>query len=351
MISDINRILIIKLGALGDVLRTTCILPGLKHKYKTAHISWLTDPSAECLLKYNGLIDELLFCREGETPPSALRSHFDLVINLEDGLWACELSSSVKASKRVGAYSENSNRVYTRDSQIWFDMSLISRHGKTIADQLKRANQRTYPSLLFEILEIPSGKSSIIIPASERLAAFNFAKKHSLDTDLVIGINTGSGARWRYKQLGEEKTVQLIDRLASRFKCKILLLGGAAEVERNARIRELAASEVIETDYTHSPLEFAAVIALCDTLISSDSLALHIATSLGVPVIAFFGPTSEAEIELFSGGAKISANIPCARCYKKDCNVKTTCMDLIDLTQIEDSLADLLKSAITSNRV
>jgi heptosyltransferase II len=75
MISDIKRILIIKLGALGDVLRTTCILPGLKQMHKTSHISWLTDPSAKCLLKSNGLIDELLFCREGEAPSSALRSH------------------------------------------------------------------------------------------------------------------------------------------------------------------------------------------------------------------------------------------------------------------------------------
>ena len=351
MISDIKRILIIKLGALGDVLRTTCILPGLKQKYKTSHISWLTDPSAKCLLKSNGLIDELLFCREGEALPSALRSHFDLVINLEDGLWACELSSNVETSERIGAYSENSKRVYTRDSQIWFDMSLISRHGKTVADQLKRVNRRSYPSLLFEILDIPSGRSSLMIPESERIVAFNFAKKHTLDSNLVIGLNTGSGSRWRYKQLGEKETAQLIDRLTSHLKCKILLLGGGAEVERNARIREMATSSVIETDYTHSPLEFAALITLCDALISSDSLALHIATSLGVPVIAFFGPTSEAEIELFSGGAKISADISCACCYKRNCNVTTTCMDLIDIGQIEDSLTDLLKSSISSNHV
>jgi hypothetical protein len=138
----------------------------------------------------------------------------------------CELSSNVETSERIGAYSENSKRVYTSDSQIWFDMSLISRHGKTVADQLKRVNRRSYPSLLVEILDIPSGRSSLMIPESERIAAFNFAKKHALDSNLVIGLNTGSGSRWRYKQLGEKETAQLIDRLTSHLKCKILLLGG-----------------------------------------------------------------------------------------------------------------------------
>jgi len=224
-------------------------------------------------------------------------------------------------------------------------MSLISRHGKTIADKLKRVNELSYPSMLFKILDISPSKSFITIPDPERVTASRFAQKHSLYSNLVIGINTGSGSRWRYKQLGEEKTARLIDGLTSRFGCKILLLGGHAEAERNARIKQMTTSEVIETDYTHSPLEFAALVSLCDALVSSDSLALHIATSLDVPVVAFFGPTSEAEIELFSGGAKIAADISCARCYKRDCNVTTTCMDLIDIGEIEKSLTSLLKDS------
>ena len=54
------KVLIIKLDAVGDVLRTTSILPSIKRKFPDSHITWLTKSSSKDLFKNNSFIDSLL---------------------------------------------------------------------------------------------------------------------------------------------------------------------------------------------------------------------------------------------------------------------------------------------------
>ena len=54
-------ILIIKLGAIGDVLRTTSLAPALKEKYPQAKIDWVTKENAFQMLKSNPHIDNIFF--------------------------------------------------------------------------------------------------------------------------------------------------------------------------------------------------------------------------------------------------------------------------------------------------
>ena len=51
------RILIIKLDAVGDVLRTTSLLHALKKQYPASHISWLTKENAKNIFKNNKFVD------------------------------------------------------------------------------------------------------------------------------------------------------------------------------------------------------------------------------------------------------------------------------------------------------
>ena len=85
------------------------------------------------------------------------------------------------------------------------------------------------------------------------------------------------------------------------------MLGGPGEEERNRDILKGAQAGVIDAGCGNSVREFAALVGLCDVLISSDSLAMHIGIALKKSVVAFFYPTSAAEIELYGKGAKIIA--------------------------------------------
>jgi heptosyltransferase-2 len=339
-----NNILIIKIASLGDVLRTTCILPGLHKKYANSHIDWLTSPDAVTLLVNNPLINEVL--NQGNFFTSrASTTTYDLVINLEDDVWACEFAVSIPAVQLIGAYAMDGARTYTSNSANWFDLSLISRYGKETADQLKKKNLRTYPSLLFEMLDISPGTPSLKIPDRERNFALSFAERYLTSNQLVIGLNTGAGARWRYKRLSEEKSANLVDLLTNFLGATVILFGGPTEIDRNRSIQNLSNNIAINAGNDNSLLEFSAKIALCDVLITSDSLALHIASCLDIPIVPFFGPTSATEIELFGRGKKIIPKMKCICCYKQDCDFQPTCMDNISTDEILDAIKGLLSTS------
>ena len=89
------KILIIKLASLGDVLRTTCILQGLHVKYTDAHITWLTSPEALALLLDNPLINTVV--SRSKFYRGDFFEKYDLVINLDDDPWACDVATSIMA--------------------------------------------------------------------------------------------------------------------------------------------------------------------------------------------------------------------------------------------------------------
>lgn len=139
------HILIIKLGATGDVVRTTALL----EKFSCC-ITWITAAKNVPLLE--GLQDKL-HCFSWEERHLAADHAYDLVINLEDTLEPGRYAQSLKHGRLFGAFLTAENRLsYTDDSRDWFDLSLISRFGKSAADQLKLKNRRSYQDLIFSSL-------------------------------------------------------------------------------------------------------------------------------------------------------------------------------------------------------
>ena len=74
-------------------------------------------------------------------------------------------------------------------------MSLISRFGKEKADQLKKQNCLTYPSILFEMLDVRAGKPTLTISKQEQAFAQHFFGAHIPDKHPIIGLNTSAGNR------------------------------------------------------------------------------------------------------------------------------------------------------------
>ena len=204
------KILIIKLGAIGDVIRTTSILPGLKEKYPDSKIDWITKKESFDILKNNNALNKIF------TDFSSIEEKYDLIICLDDDDEACRAASELKPKKLIGAYAENGKKTYTNDSAKWFDMGLISKFGKKEADRLKALNNGTYQEIMYGILDLKYKKQEPVLKLTEKEQSFGlaFAKKHGIGkNDLVIGMNTGAGGRWQDKRLGIEQTSELIDKI------------------------------------------------------------------------------------------------------------------------------------------
>jgi ADP-heptose:LPS heptosyltransferase len=323
------KILIVKLGAIGDVLRTTSLLPGLAEKYEPAAIDWVTSTISRELLEWNGFLRRVYTWEERDQVDS-----YDLVIGLEDEKDACRLVSSVKADQVSGAYLDHGKIVYTPSA--WFDMSMISRYGLDQANALKQANQKTYQQHLADLLGIKVSPYVFKLMPDEVEYGRRAVRDLGIDkNDKVIGINTGAGRRWPQKSWGVEQTIDLVKRLKKELGVVSLILGGGDERERNRLIaRETGMPEA----GLHSLRGFAAIIGQCQVLLSSDSLAMHFGIALGRRLVVFFGPTSAAEIELYGRGEKLSAPLDCLTCYRKHCEIKPSCMDSLSVEAVFSAL-------------
>src|SRR5262245_28658840 len=151
------NVLIIKLGATGDVVRTTPLLRRLN-----GSVTWITAAKNAVLL--DGLSDNLRHF-SWESRARALDIPYDLAINLEDTLEVALFLKSARPAEIFGAYAESSGRLcYTGNSKGWFDLSLISSYGSRKADRLKLLNRQTYQELIFTGLGLSFAGDSYLLP-------------------------------------------------------------------------------------------------------------------------------------------------------------------------------------------
>jgi lipopolysaccharide heptosyltransferase II len=149
--------LIVKVGATGDVVRTTPLLSRLK-----GQVTWLTASKNTVLLE--GLNCDLR-CFSWEERERALDAHYDLCINLEDTLDVAQFLKTVRCGEIFGAYVDFDGSLrYTANSERWFDLSLISAYGKMRADKLKFQNRQTYQELVFEGLGFRFAGETYLLP-------------------------------------------------------------------------------------------------------------------------------------------------------------------------------------------
>ena len=329
-------ILIIKTAALGDVLRTTSILPGLKQRYPGCEITWVTASGAVDLVRTHRLVDHVeALDPKSEAEAAVLATKlagttWTRVISLDDEPPLCRLASSLRTDQLSGAHLiQSGERCYTHDVAPWFDMGLLSTHGKARADELKVLNRKSHPLIYAEMLGIEMGKPELLLTDEAKRFGRDFAARHELEQRRpLVGLNTGAGGRWVSKQLSVERTVELARTVAERRGGKItyLVFGGPAEAERNLAILSgLAAHGIsaVDADCDNALLDFAALVGLCNLLVTSDSLALHVALAQNVRVVAFFAPTSLAEIELYGLGESIQSTAPDYCSYQPDADNST----------------------------
>jgi len=339
-----TSILILKFAALGDVLRTTSILPGLHEEYPDARITWVTAPGARELVERHPLVHAVECADSGDAGQmNALRTRlletpWTRVFSFDDEDPLCDLATALAAggAELSGAWRDGSGaRAYTPDVAPWFDMGLLSIHGKQEADRRKVLNERSHPAIFADMLGIEMGRPELPLPADALAFAAEHYERAGASAGPRIGLNTGAGGRWPSKELATERVVELAERLTGVHPdASFVVLGGRPEAERNARIlaglRTLdPAPHVVDGGTDNSLTSFAALVGGCDLLVTSDSLALHVAIARDVPVVAFFAPTSAAEIELYGLGEKVASTASDACSYRPDADTSTVTAERI----------------------
>jgi heptosyltransferase-2 len=329
-----ETVLIIKLDAIGDVLRTTTLLPALKEVHPHAAITWITRDAAVPLLERNPYLVEVLAYGPDSLVHLATRS-FDRVINLDAGKISSGLASAARSPRKDGfLLHETGHVVPTNDAaRTWLEMGVY--------DDLKRQNTRTYQDRMADILGLPTNGLRYVLELAEeeRVRAREHLAKLGLDLQTpIIGLNTGAGGRWPLKQWQLDGFVELIERIHVEMDAQVLLLGGKAERERHQLLAERSAVPIFDAGNENGLRHFAALTAECSVVVSGDTLAMHIALATERQVVVLFGPTSSAEIDLYGMGEKVIPDMGCLVCYKGACDFVPNCMDLISVDMVSEAV-------------
>jgi ADP-heptose:LPS heptosyltransferase len=335
-----KRILIIKLAAIGDVLRTTPLLRGLRSRDPGCTITWLTELNGIPMLQGIREIDRLLPYAI-ETVLQMQTEVFDEVYCFDKEPKATALVMKIHAEHKVGFGMSSFGNVIPLNKESEYTYQL------GIDDLLKfRANSKTYPELIFNCAGIPYLEpQEYILPDLSAEIEEARVRLHARGVPLEglkIGLNTGAGDVFATKKWTEKSHTQLANRLIRELEAEVLLLGGPAEVERNRRITDAAHYPLVNTGNDNPIRKFAGIIGNCDLVITGDTLAMHIAIGLGIPVLVMLGPTCHQEIELYGRGAKIVSDFECSPCYLSVCPRQITCMDAISVNEVFEAAARLL---------
>ncbi len=318
-----RKILIIKLGAAGDVIRTTPILRRLRKEFPQAKIFWLTDypifvpkKFVDEILKFN--FENVLWLQQNK---------FDLSINLDKDKHAIALMKSIDAKLKKGyTIDEWGNcRPKDQDAEAKWLTGLF--------DDISRKNKKSYPEEIFEIFGYQFRKEEYILelPATDRI--FDLPKNQK-----IIGLNTGCGERWLTRLWGEDNWIQLSNLLVKNGYYP-LLLGGPHEDEMNNRIAENSQANYLGTFMLK---DFLHLVNTCDLIVTSVTMAMHIAIALKKKLVLFNNIFNRNEFELYGLGKILEPkNKDCLGCYRNSCPKE--CMSTILPELVFDTILELLE--------
>ena len=293
------NVLIIKLGATGDVVRTTPLLSQL-----SGEIAWLTAAKNSVLLED---LASNLCCFSWEERAKVLDSHYDLVLNLEDTPDVSHFLKTVHCGEIFGAYADTDNVLhYTENSRSWFDLSLISTHGKLKADKLKLQNRQTYQELIFDGLGFRFTGETYLLPEPIQTG---------LSGDVAIGADAGPVwpmKKWAY-----------YDELKRRLEDQRLIV--------NVLPKRSSLLEHLSDVRNHC------------CLVSGDSLPMHLALGTGTPCITLFTCTSPWEIYDYGIQKKIVSPLLEEFFYKRGYDERATTAITVD--EVFDAVMHQLETA------
>jgi len=293
------NVLIIKLGATGDMVRTTPLLSHL-----SGQITWLT--AAKNITLLENLTDNLR-CFSWEERANVLDSHYDLAINLEDTFDVAQFLRTIECCEIFGAYLDSNNSVtYTASSRRWFDLSLISSYGRRRADELKLLNRQTYQEMIFEGLGFRFAGETYLVP-------------EPIETGLSgdVAIAADAGPVWPMKKWA------YYDELKQRLENHGLTV--------NTLPQRASLLEHLSDVRNHS------------CLVGGDSLPMHFALGTAIPCVSLFTCTSPWEIYDYGVQTKIVSPLLEEFFYKRGYDERATTAITVD--EVFDAVMHQLETA------
>jgi ADP-heptose:LPS heptosyltransferase len=319
-----KKILIIKLGAIGDVIRTTPLVKAYRKKFKNPKFTWITwTPD---ILPKNEIHEVLEF--NAETVTYLQNTQFDIAINLDKEKEAGALLASVDANDKYG---------FILDKGEIAPVNFLAEHKflTGLFDDLSKSNTLSYCQEIFDICDLKFDGETYLL---DNHANLGYTWSQIDRSKKVIGLNTGCGDRWTTRLWEIEKWIELSNSLLSQGY-EVILLGGKQEEERNKSISAESGAKYLG----NFPLnQFINLMDQCDLIVTQVTMGMHIAIGLQKKIVLMNNIFNPNEFDLYNLGEIIEPPKKCECYYMGSCVNRTSCMHLLPSETIQNAIQRIL---------
>jgi heptosyltransferase-1 len=286
------RILVVRLGAMGDIIHTLPAVASLKHSLPGSHITWAIAPKWAPLLDGNVFVDRRILLERGSLAAlwrsrrELRRERFDFAVDFQ-GLIQSALIASVARPERIFGFDRS--QVREKPAALFYSNCALSRSSHVVERNIDLARAAGAASVL-HTFPLPPGAPEQPLPAG----------------DFVLACPL---AGWASKQWPLESYAELAKRLA-RFGIPLAVNGPPSSRDVLARI-EGARS------HTSGLLGLIDATRRAVAVVGVDSGPLHLAAALEKPGIAIFGPTDPERNGPYGGSLQVLRSPSAVTSYKR----------------------------------
>ncbi len=336
--SSDETLLIIKPGAIGDVLHMTPVIRAVKKNRPNSKLLFLAGSKVTSeILLYNPYLDEVIIFKKGRGVREFARIYdlsrslkkkgqFDWILNYQPSNWRWRLLTLLLKPKGVLKYRKQKG--LKKGGKI---RHAIEDHLAVLAGLDIREESLKLDFFLSET-EIKEGGELID------------SLKDKKSVKGVIGLNLGASHtvnRWPLSSFNK------LDYILRSAGFKTILLGGPEDRTLAEEFYRFGSSDALDLIGNISIRQTGAVIRHCDVLVSGDTGPLHLAASVGTKVIGLYGAADpERTGPVGSKNIVIQAALPCVPCRKRRCKLdrqsKINCMKNITPEEVAVKIADLI---------
>ncbi|MCM8799574.1 MAG: lipopolysaccharide heptosyltransferase II [Candidatus Omnitrophica bacterium] len=317
----ISKILFITLSNIGDAILTLPVLDRLKESFSPCLITVVAGQRNFDIFKDNPYIEKVIIYdkkwplrKKIELFFELRRKKFDIIVDIRHSLYGVLLPAKFKSPLFRFIPKDIKHKKYQH-------LYLIK---KMVVDFQKESKDKIF-----------------YIKEEDKNYIDELLKKNGIDPQDKI-IVVASGAKSHLKRWPKENYINLINELKKDFK--IFLVGDNDDISDNRYIFKNTKDNVYDLTGKTTLGELASLLKRSALLITNDSAVMHLASYLGIPTVAIFGPTDENRYSPWSKNSLVvKKEIFCRPCSKAQCRFNTIdCMRLIRPQDVLRAVEDIL---------
>ncbi len=350
---DPKKILLIRLSAIGDVIRTLPALHLLRKRYPESWISWAVEEKAAPIIESHEALNEMVlvprksWVRSLKNPlrwPHAVsdisrflrdmkRRNFDTVMDFHSSLKSGIISLSTGARKRIGYTAP-----FSREWNFLFNNVRLPLREKRIS-----RIERNFTLLQHFHIDADECIASLSTTPEEKNYIDDFLKREGLSERNKVIIFPGASKRQAYKKWGSDRYARLANML--RHDSIAIILGwGPGEREECEEIISATDGAIFLSPPT-TLKHLAELIRRCDLFIGGDTAAMHLSCAVGTPCLVLYGPTDPVINAPWGKRFRIiyDDTVDCSPCRKRRCK-KKDCFQNITPELVYREVKEMMKS-------